>query len=339
VARAVDLSIDDVVNNHLQAQYVVRMYGFAPGYAYLSGCRGRFRCLEARGGARHCSWQRAHCRAAVPGRTLTMPGGPSSAARRPGSSPWNERVPFLFAVGDTVRFVRIDRALYEARKATERESKPSAISRSANRRSAMREARLTVRSCGPLVSYQDGGRFGMMRFGVPASGPMDRLAHAAAHAALGRPHGATAIEISLGGLELVCESGEVTCCIAGGDFHVLHSGVVAAPWGVRTLRAGDVLSVHPGRWGSWAYLAFAGELHCNHWAGHTATHSTSGLGGGVLASGARSWCATPRCAKRSRAISRYRTSRARVDLRVVLGPQSAQFGPRRLPRSCRKALP
>jgi len=49
----------------------------------------------------------------------------------------------------------------------------------------MREARLTVRSCGPLVSYQDGGRFGMMRFGVPASGPMDRLAHAAANAAIG----------------------------------------------------------------------------------------------------------------------------------------------------------
>ncbi|MBK6306634.1 MAG: allophanate hydrolase [Gemmatimonadetes bacterium] len=192
----------------------------------------------------------------------------------------------------------------------------------------MREARLTVRSCGPLVSYQDGGRFGMMRFGVPASGPMDRLAHAAAHAALGRPQGATAIEISMGGLELACESGEVTCCIAGGDFHVLHSGVVAAPWGVRTLRAGDVLSVHPGRWGSWAYLAFAGELHCNHWAGHTATHSTSGLGGGMLASGAEVVVRDATVYEEKQGdLPVPDFARARSTIRVVLGPQSAQFGP------------
>jgi allophanate hydrolase subunit 2 len=66
----------------------------------------------------------------------------------------------------------------------------------------MAEARFTVRDCGPLVSYQDGGRPGMMRFGVAASGPMDRLAHATAQAALGQPEGATALEVSLGGLEL-----------------------------------------------------------------------------------------------------------------------------------------
>jgi allophanate hydrolase subunit 2 len=92
----------------------------------------------------------------------------------------------------------------------------------------MSEACLVVGSCGPLVSYQDAGRFGMMRFGVPASGPMDRLAHAAALLALGRPEGSTAIEISTGGLELTCESGEVTCCVAGGKFQVTHCGSVTA---------------------------------------------------------------------------------------------------------------
>jgi len=192
----------------------------------------------------------------------------------------------------------------------------------------MREARLTVRSCGPLVSYQDGGRFGMLRFGVPASGAMDRLAHAAANAAVGRPHDATAIEISMGGLELACESGEVTYGIAGGDFHVLHAGAVAAPWGVRTLRAGEVLSVRAGRWGSWAYLAFAGELLCRHWAGRASTHSTSGLGGGMLAAGATVVVrdATTLDARHGDlAIPDF--ARPRATIRVVLGPQSAQFGP------------
>jgi len=90
----------------------------------------------------------------------------------------------------------------------------------------MSEARLAVVSCGPLVSYQDGGRFGMCRFGVPASGPMDRWAHAVANVALGRPAGATAIEISTGGLNLECQSGEVSCCVAGGDFLVTHRDAV-----------------------------------------------------------------------------------------------------------------
>lgn len=190
----------------------------------------------------------------------------------------------------------------------------------------MSEARLTVRRCGPLVSYQDGGRFGMARFGVPASGPMDRLAHAAAHAALGRLSDATTIEISMGGLELLCESGEVTCCVTGGEFQVIHSGVVSKSWCVRTLRAGDVLAVRPGRWGSWAYLAFAGDLVCRSWAGHTATHSTSGFGGGLIAGGASIWVQSARVAEeREGDLPVPDIARPRALARVVLGPQTDQF--------------
>lgn len=192
----------------------------------------------------------------------------------------------------------------------------------------MAEARLTVRSCGPLVSYQDGGRFGMLRFGVPASGPMDRLAHAAANVALGRPPGATAIEISMGGLEVQCDSGEVSCCVAGGAFQVVHGGAAAAPWCVRTLRPGDVLAVRPGRWGSWAYLAFMGELTCTRWAGHTATHSPSGLGGGPLA---REAAIVVRDAgvdeAREGELPVPALARSSGQAHVVLGPQTQRFGP------------
>ncbi|MEM7140683.1 MAG: carboxyltransferase domain-containing protein [Actinomycetota bacterium] len=37
VAAAVELSVDEVSERHLAASYEVRMYGFAPGYAYLGG--------------------------------------------------------------------------------------------------------------------------------------------------------------------------------------------------------------------------------------------------------------------------------------------------------------
>lgn len=191
----------------------------------------------------------------------------------------------------------------------------------------MAEARLRVRACGPLVSYQDGGRFGLMRYGVPASGPMDRLAHAAAQAALGRPLGATAIEVSLGGLDLWCESGSVTFCITGGAFQVLHGEAKVQSWCVRTLRAGERLAIRPGRWGSWATLAFAGELVCRSWAGSAATHIASGLGGGLLAAGA-DIMVNQACVMEDREgeLPLPDIARARPQARVVLDPQTAQFG-------------
>ena len=200
--------------------------------------------------------------------------------------------------------------------------------RSAVRYRSMAEACLVVRACGPLVSFQDGGRFGMLRFGVPASGPMDRLAHAAAQAALGQTQGATAIEVSLGGLQLWCASGEVSFSVAGGGFQVLHGDAVARAWCVRTLRAGERLAIRAGRWGSWAYLAFAGHLVCPAWAGSTSTHASSGLGGGMLAVG--SDLVVDNAAvlhDREGLLPTPEIARARPVARVVLGPQSAQFGP------------
>ena len=190
----------------------------------------------------------------------------------------------------------------------------------------MTEATLRIRACGPLVSYQDGGRFGMLRFGVPASGPMDRLAHATAHAALGNPIGSTAIEISTGGLDLLCEAGEVTFCVSGGDFQVVHSGARTQSWCVRTLRAGDTLAIRPGAWGSWAYLAFCGELVCKQWAGYTATHSTSGLGGGSLSAGAVLTLRHTRVSEeREGDLPIPDFAYLRKSARVVLGPQTEAF--------------
>lgn len=149
----------------------------------------------------------------------------------------------------------------------------------------MPDARLKVTYVGPHVSFQDAGRFGHMRYGVPASGPMDRLSHAAANVAVGRPVDVTAIEISMGGLMLECTSGAVTIAVTGADSVLDHAGTKASSWSVRTLRKGDKLSIRAGKSGSWAYLSIAGEISAPRWLGHTATHSISGFGGGKLTSG------------------------------------------------------
>src|SRR4029077_20445858 len=55
-----------------------------------------------------------------------------------------------------------------------------------------------IKTFGPLVTIQDHGRYGFLRYGVPESGPMDRDAFEIAHAALGYDAGGAAIEVSLG---------------------------------------------------------------------------------------------------------------------------------------------
>jgi len=149
----------------------------------------------------------------------------------------------------------------------------------------MSSARLRVVHAGPLVSIQDGGRFGQMRFGVSASGPMDRISFAIANTALGQPETATGIEVSLGGLILECKEGAVSFAVAGGGFSVDCAGNNSTSWTVQTLHEGQKLSIRGGVWGSWAYVAFAGILKAKTWLGSTATHSMSGFGGGALQSG------------------------------------------------------
>ncbi|WP_223421531.1 5-oxoprolinase subunit C family protein [Tateyamaria pelophila] len=149
----------------------------------------------------------------------------------------------------------------------------------------MSEAVLSVSFAGPLVTVQDAGRPGHMRYGVPASGPMDRLAFDAANAALGNPQGISAIEISLGGLMLHCKEGAVTLAITGGEFVVEHGGQKTSSWTILTLQKGERLAIRAGTAGSWAYLAFAGRLGSEDWLGSQATHSTSGFGGGAVRTG------------------------------------------------------
>ena len=149
----------------------------------------------------------------------------------------------------------------------------------------MADAAFTVDFAGPLVTLQDAGRPGHMRYGVPASGPMDRLAFEAVHAALGNRPGQTAIEISLGGLILRCTQGAVTLAIAGGDFTLQHGSQKSRSWTILTLRKGERLSITAGKAGSWAYLACAGTIAASDWLGSRATHSTSGFGGRVIRAG------------------------------------------------------
>ncbi|MGV8986083.1 MAG: biotin-dependent carboxyltransferase family protein [Cypionkella sp.] len=184
---------------------------------------------------------------------------------------------------------------------------------------------LRVVQAGPHVTLQDGGRPGMMRFGVPASGPMDRKAFAIANAALGNAPGATGIEVSLGGLTLDCLEGAVTLAVAGGGFILQHAAQRLGSWHVLTLKAGERLVIRPGPWGNWTYLCFAGRLEAPVWLGSSSTHGPSGLGGGKLTAGQDLIVQDTHALVHGGAIPCPVWARPRTRVRAVPGPQDRFF--------------
>lgn len=193
----------------------------------------------------------------------------------------------------------------------------------------MTRAILRVVAAGPLCSVQDRGRAGLLRYGVPASGPMDRAALAFANHALGNPPGAAALEISLGGLELEVEEGALSVALAGGGFVAQVGTIRHGSWQVITLREGDHLAIRRGPWGAWCCLAFAGGLRAAEWLGSAATHALSGLGGGAVTAGERLVVEDPRLLPDA-AIPCPVWARPRHEVAVVIGPQDRFFAPDRI---------
>src|SRR3977135_3971153 len=102
------------------------------------------------------------------------------------------------------------------------------------------EAMLRVLSAGPGATLQDAGRHGYLRFGVTAAGPMDSLAHAAANLAVGNQADATALEVSVGGIEVPAESAPLHVAVAGGEFALSLEGRPLPPAVVLKLDEGAV---------------------------------------------------------------------------------------------------
>jgi allophanate hydrolase len=178
---------------------------------------------------------------------------------------------------------------------------------------------LRVVAVGPQVTLQDAGRPGLMRFGIPRSGPMDRGAFAMACAAAG---GSAGIEVSRGGLTLECVSGEAGYAIAGAGFVVERGATRLGSWHRGVIRAGERMVIRPGFWGSWCYVVFA-EVVGAPWMGALATHAPSGLGGGALRVGDELRVAG---AVIGGAIPCPVWARRRHVVRVVMGPQERYFG-------------
>lgn len=194
---------------------------------------------------------------------------------------------------------------------------------------AASEAILRVLSAGPGATLQDGGRHGYLRFGVTAAGPMDPLAHATANLAVGNAPDATAIEVSVGGIELTAERAPLSVAVAGGEFALSLDGRPLPPAVVLNLEAGAVLKIRAGSRGSWCYLAVAGQLILPRVLGSHATHTRTGFGGvngrAIIAGDRLGFEPSGSSQPSIGAIVAPWLDRPIDTLRVVLGPQHDYF--------------
>ncbi|MBC7519527.1 MAG: biotin-dependent carboxyltransferase family protein [Sandarakinorhabdus sp.] len=187
---------------------------------------------------------------------------------------------------------------------------------------------LAIDAAGPLTTIQDAGRFGHLRHGVTRSGPIDRMAFAAVHAALGNPPGGAVVELSHGGIALRCVEGTTAFALAGGDFTAQLDGVRLGSWTTGVLHAGSRLVVRDGPGSNWACLGFVGTIDCNRWLGSAATLALAGLGGGRLASGDRLAIEAGASGVATRSLPL--PPAAAGPIRVVIGPQAHFFAPEAL---------
>jgi len=199
-------------------------------------------------------------------------------------------------------------------------------------------AALELRAAGPAVSLQDAGRFGLMRFGVTAAGPMDPLAFATANRAVGAPADAAAIEISLGGLEVTSVGATLPVALAGGAFDVSLDGIALPPAVRLALEPGARLRVRAGAAGAWCYLAVGGRIDVAPMLGSVATHVRSGLGGlggRALAAGDLLPVRDPAPVEPgAAALAAPWLERPGELIRVILGPQADYFAADQIAALC-----
>jgi biotin-dependent carboxylase-like uncharacterized protein len=189
---------------------------------------------------------------------------------------------------------------------------------------------LEVLETSGLVTFQDAGRRGWQRFGVPVSGPMDWFAQRAANALTGNPLDAAVIEIGLG--EAVFRARrDCVVAVTGAGYEVLTYVWTFPLWTSFYVRAGLEIRVQKTAGGNWAYLAVAGGFALEPVLGSASTYLRGGLGA-ALSAGDWLPVGTPagdlgRLAARTFPVENHLAYSQAPVVEVIAGPQTERFTP------------
>ncbi len=135
-----------------------------------------------------------------------------------------------------------------------------------------------VTRAGFLTSVQDVGRTGFRQFGVSTSGALDPFALRVANLLVGNSEGATGLEITLGGLQLLFED-ERSVAWCGGEFDAQIGSQVLPAGHVAHLQAGDELKFGHAQIGCRCWLAISGGIDVPVVLGSRSTDLRANFGG------------------------------------------------------------
>ncbi len=144
-------------------------------------------------------------------------------------------------------------------------------------------ASLHVLDPGLSAAFQDLGREGYQRFGVPVSGALDAVSLQAANILVGNAPGEAALEVLGSGLALRVSADSVALAVAGAAASfAIETGqtvVRVPPLQGATARRGDVLRFPPPKNGAVFYVAAAGGFDLPTVLGGASTYRRASLGG------------------------------------------------------------
>ncbi|WP_370277188.1 biotin-dependent carboxyltransferase family protein [Pontibacterium sp.] len=185
-----------------------------------------------------------------------------------------------------------------------------------------------VRQPGLMTLIQDAGRFGQHGIGLTCGGPLDAEAFGWANRLCGNDEGATALEVSFGGLTLEAQT-TTRLAVTGAEIPLSINGQEKELWRSHPVNAGDVIELGYATQGCRAYLAVAGGFDIPHSFGSAATvsrESIGGLNGGKLEPNDFLACAATSANGCLVLAEAHRpTYGAEAHLRVILGYQKQAF--------------
>ncbi|KMM36549.1 biotin-dependent carboxyltransferase family protein [Guptibacillus hwajinpoensis] len=134
-----------------------------------------------------------------------------------------------------------------------------------------------VEKPGLYTTYQDLGRIGYMKFGVPTSGALDRFALEVGNILLGNERGATGLEVTMKGPELIAQETFILA-VTGGDLSPMINGNRIPLWKSVLIKKGQVLEFGKPRQGVRAYITISGGFEAEEYMGSTSVYEPAGLG-------------------------------------------------------------
>lgn len=186
------------------------------------------------------------------------------------------------------------------------------------------KALFQVDKVGLQTTFQDLGRFGYQKYGVPVSGAMDRFSLQVSNLLVGNARGEAGMEITMVGPDLVAQSTMVVA-LCGADLSPEIDGVPAPMWKSFRLKEGEHLAFGAPKSGLRTYLAVNGGFDIPIVMNSKSTYTKAGLGKEIRKGETlygHSGNAEPGLGLKQSEIPVYEKE---IELRVVQGPQTDRF--------------